>query len=310
LFLGAGKRMSLFERVSRACEAEGVCPTLYTYEDSPNVPVAALATVVVGLPWKAPGFTQHLLSTVIRHNIQVVVPCMDAATVALSQVATSLQEVGCWPVVSDLQTCITFENKRLTAAWFLEHGVLTPVWQPDSPFPWIVKHVHGFGSRNQFIVDSRDEFELLKSKVDLNEYIVQPFVEGPEFTVDAYVSRRGQILGCVTRRRLLVVGGEVVNSVTERKDALIRETTRILSVGGFQGPVTFQAIQNNDDFWFIEGNLRFGGGVILSMEAGADYARLLVREYLGRPVRPVSWEEGVLMTRAYREVFHKGVKGW
>jgi carbamoylphosphate synthase large subunit len=81
---------------------------------------------------------------------------------------------------------------------------------------------------------------------------------------------------------------------------------RILAAGGFEGPITFQAIERDGRCWFIEGNLRFGGGVIVSIEAGADFAWLLVREALGRSVEPVSWREGVLMTRAYREVFHEG----
>ncbi len=79
----------------------------------------------------------------------------------------------------------------------------------------------------------------------------------------------------------------------------------MLHTRGFLGPITLQAIEGAGDPWFIEINPRFGGGVILSIEAGADYPRLLIREALGRPVEPVEWREGVLMTRAFREVFHE-----
>ena len=308
LFLGAGRRMSLFDRIAEACRAEGLQPELYSYEDSTNVPVAKLATIIVGLRWQDQKFEDHLAHVIAQHHVQVVIPCMDAASIVLSRMAESLQESDCWAVVSSVNNCIIFGNKRLTERWFLEHGVQIPILGTDSPFPWIVKDVHGFGSKNQFIVHDEHEFERLG--LNLNDYLVQPFIKGPEFTVDGYVSRDGRVLGCVSRRRLRVLAGEVLNSITERKEALLTECSRILSQGGFQGPITLQAIEDSRGFWFIEANLRFGGGVILSIEAGADYAQLIVREAIGRPVNVVSWQEGVLMTRAYREVFHKGVRIW
>jgi hypothetical protein len=43
------------------------------------------------------------------------------------------------------------------------------------------------------------------------------------------------------------------------------------------------------------------------MEAGADYAKLLIREALGKPVEKVNWRDKLLMTRSYQETFHEEV---
>lgn len=308
LFLGAGKRLSLFERIADACRREGYIPNLHSYENSTQVPVAAMANIVVGMRWDSPNCGEHLLSTIAKHNITVVVPCMDEATLLLSKYAGEVKTLNCWPVVSSENICVTFENKKLSEQWFLNNNVRVPIWQPDSPFPWILKRVHGFAARGQLIVRSQQEFQDLQHSIRWKEYMIQPFVDGPEFTVDAYVDKTGSILGCVTRRRIRVVDGEVVDSVTEYQPVLIQESIRILSKGKFVGPITLQAIESGGQYWFIEINPRFGGGVILSMEAGADYARLLVREAVGRPVAPVDWRPGVLMTRTHREVFHEGNK--
>jgi carbamoyl-phosphate synthase large subunit len=302
--------MSLFERVANACRQEGVEGRFFSYEDTQMVPVAALSTVLEGVRWDDAAFEEHLLSVIQEHRIDVIIPCMDGATVSLARAATAVRQAGAWAVVSGEALCAVFNNKRLAERWFLERGVTTPVWRSESPFPCIIKHIHGFGSRRQFIARTAGELQQFTSQVDLNDYLIQPFVEGPEFTVDAYVSRAGDTLGCVSRRRIRVVDGEVVECVIERHDELLGEVARILRLGEFRGPITFQAIRDADKFWFVEGNLRFGGGVILSIEAGADYARLLVREALGRPVAPVSWREGLTMTRAHREVFHLGRRSW
>ncbi len=308
LFLGAGKRMSLFERMVAACDKEGTQARLLSYENSRFVPVVDLAQIVIGLPWNDPRFSEHLLATVAERHVDVIIPCMDAATVKLSELAPGISKMGCWPVVSSAEICRTFENKKLAERWFVGHDIPTPVWDKNTPYPWIVKRIHGFASRGQFNIHNQEEFDALQGNINPEEHLIQPFISGIEYTIDAYVSRAREMLGCVTRRRLEVVDGEVVRSVTIRKAALIEQSHRILSLGGFQGPITLQAIQQDDRFWFIEINARFGGGVILSMEAGADYARLIVREALGLPVEPVTWKEDVLMMRAHREVFHQGYK--
>jgi carbamoyl-phosphate synthase large subunit len=206
-------------------------------------------------------------------------------------------------VVSSADICEIFESKKLAQDWFLAHNVNIPIWKPEVSFPWIAKHIHGFGSRRQFIIENMEDYTRLCSKVNLDEYLLQPFINGPEYTVDAYVSRDGKILGIVTRRRIKAIDGEAVCSVTKKLPKLSAEVCRILNYGGFMGPITFQAIEHENKYFFLEVNNRFGGGVILSMEAGADYAQLLVREALGLPVQPVEWREGLMMMRAYREVF-------
>lgn len=305
LFLGAGKRLSLLERIAAACRSEGVTPHLFGYEDSRFVPIAQLATIIIGKRWNSPDFKPHLLNAITENRIQVIVPCMDGATVQLSAMAGDVTAMGCWPVASEANLCRILEDKQQAEQWFVCQGVKTPVGGLAASFPWMVKRRHGFGSRGQFKVENQELWAQLQGQLDMEEYLIQPFIEGPEYTVDAYVGRDGQILGCVTRRRLHVVDGEVVQSVTQREEKLIDQATRILKSGGFCGPITLQAIEQGGEFWFLEINPRFGGGVILSMEAGADYARLLVREALGRPVTAPSWREKVLMTRAYREVFHE-----
>lgn len=307
LFLGAGRRVSLFERMACAARAEGFEPVLFAYEDSPHVPVSQLATVIPGLPWQSADFADHLHRVIRANDIALVVPCMDGATVALSTAADAVDEAGAWAAVSGRECCATFEDKRSAQSWFIAHGVRTPIRDADTPPPWIVKPARGFAGRGQHIVYSDAELTALGRRVDLSTHVLQPLVEGPEYTIDAYVSRSRRVLGCVTRRRLQVAAGEVVSSRTERRDALIGEATRILHCAAFVGPITLQAIAADEADWFIEVNPRFGGGVILSIEAGADYARLLVRETLGRPVDSVQWREGVMMTRAYRETFHEAV---
>ena len=53
----------------------------------------------------------------------------------------------------------------------------------------------------------------------------------------------------------------------------------------------------------MEINPRLGGGVITSIEAGADITEFILRNYLGEDLDScVSWKDRTLMTRYFKEV--------
>jgi carbamoyl-phosphate synthase large subunit len=305
LFLAAAKRLSLFERFQAACRLEGVDCRLFSYETSTQVPVAQVASVIEGKSWDDPALAADVREIVAKNQIHIIVPCVNRAVWLLSQWAADLERMGCFVVTSDEEVCRIFDSKRLTEEWFLRNGVQTPKWSPNSPLPWLLKPTFGAAARGQIHLNSREEFEKIRASVNLDDYVLQPFISGVEYTVDSYVSRACEVLGCVPRLRLAVADGEVVRSRTEEVPGLVERCKFILSHARFRGPITLQAIMADSQFWFLEINPRFGGGVILSIEAGADYPRLCVREALGRPVSAVEWRKGILMTRAYREMFFK-----
>lgn len=299
LFLGGGRRTSLYRCFQKACEAEGIECNLFSYELSHLVPVSKCATVIEGRDWDAPSFQEEILSIIARKQIQIVIPLMDKAATVLSSFAEEVTNVSCWPAVSNHMICQICEDKLAADTWFSEHHVLTPAMHHGHESDGLIaKPRFGFGGRGIKKIRSSEAHQY-----ERQGFIVQPIVRGPEFTVDAYVSKDGVPLACVTRKRLRVADGEAVNSLTSRRELLIAKSQQILRDGRFRGPVTLQAIENTDKYWFIDINPRFGGGVILSIYAGADIPRLLIREVMGLPVKATKWRENILMTRAYEEVF-------
>lgn len=311
LFLGAGRRKSLMRRFLKASEREHVKLNLFSYEASNDVPVADIATIIRGRMWEDVDIESDILEAVRCHKIGVVIPCMDGAVELLAGMAGALSMEQCWACVSPQCVVVGIRDKDTSATWMEKMcGVLVPphtYLQPPTPlrYPVIIKPRRGWGGRGQHVVYSDDHFKAVASNLDMNRFVVQQFIEGDEFSIDCYVARDGRVLGVVPRRRLAVSGGEVIKSVTVRDKALISECEAILRAAKFTGPITIQCIRSNHDArdYFTEINPRFGGGVILSMEAGANYARLVIREALGQYVGPVRWIDGVLMTRSFEETF-------
>ncbi len=302
LFLGAGKRLSLLERFRAAAEAESVQLDLLSVESDIAVPVRdAGAEVIAGPAFTDSAFGGYLLDLVASRGIDLVIPNMDSATTALSPLREPLARLGADAVVSDEPLCAAMEDKVAAAEWFERHDVPIPA---GGEWPRIVKHRRGFGSKDQAVVEKVDELEAFFARRSRADYVVQPIVCGQEYTVDAYVDRRGRLIGALSRQRLAVSAGEVDHSRTHRHAAMLNLTRRILACPGWRGPITLQFIDAAAGPVMLEINPRFGGGVTHAIHCGLDMPRWILRERLGLPVEPFDgWADGSIMTRCRRDVF-------
>src|SRR5262249_4320450 len=116
------------------------------------------------------------------------------------------------------------------------------------------------------------------------EFLIQPFVAGTEFSVDAYVRRDGTLQGAVARVREVVSGGEVMVTRTARDEAVLEVATRVAALPGWYGPLNIQIMRTTGGPRLLEVNPRFSSGVTCAIEAGLDGPRYILRERLGRPL--------------------------
>lgn len=296
LFLGAGKRLSLAEHFLRAAALEDIPLNLFSAELFERVAIASVAKVFKTPLFDSPAFVHHLCSTVESYKIDMVIPLMDSATVTLSSVAHVLPSVC---VVSDYDLCLTMQDKLLANEWFKARAIPVPTskWR----YPAIYKPRRGYGSRGVVVV--HDEYEDTYHRKP-QWYFYQPFVEGTEYTVDAYVDRNGQLISALSRQRVEVINGEVTHSLTHRHEGVLDITREVLEHPGWRGPITLQFIDTKAGPVLIEINPRFGGGVPHSIHLGLDTPRFILREALGRCVEPLDdWPDGSVMVRCLRDVY-------
>jgi carbamoyl-phosphate synthase large subunit len=302
LFLGAGKRLSLLEQFLGAAKLEGVGVELFAAEISKNVPIAHVATIFESPKFSDTTFPGWLCELIEQEQIDIVIPNMDAATVSLSQLKDKLHSTGVWPIVSSYELCINMEDKILADNWFKTNHIPVP---GSSSWPRILKPRKGFGGKSQWIVKNQlDRSELLKN-IEITDFIEQEFVAGPEYSVDAYVTRKGKFFAAMPRLRLKVLDGEVDESLSVHKPEIEELTKQIIhNTSQWEGPITLQFIENNGRPLLIEINPRFGGGVTHSIHCGLNMPQWILREWLGRSLpENVSWKTDSLMTRCRRDIF-------
>lgn len=296
LLLGAGKRLSLAEHFLRAAALEDIALNLFSIELYTQVAIASVAKVYRGPCFDSPDFTSFLWCVVESQAIDVIVPLMDSATVALSAQAANLP---CVSMVSDPDLCRTMEDKLLADEWFKAHDIPVPTskWR----YPAIYKPRRGYGSRGIQIAQSEYEDHWHRKP---EWYFYQPLVTGIEYTVDAYVDGSGRLISALSRQRVEIINGEVTHSRTHRHEGILELTRRVLALPGWRGPITLQFMDTDKGPVLLEINPRFGGGAPHSIQLGLDAPRWILREAMGRGVEPVGdWPNGSVMVRCLRDVY-------
>lgn len=307
LFLGASKRVSLLERFLAAAERLGVRLRLYCCEaDDGFYPISHLATVLRGPSFLAPEMIPWLGEITLQHGINLIIPNMDAATVALSRYAAGRPRTGeCWPVVSNPSLCEAMFDKIRSRAVFVEAGLPVP---PDTPgkYPKIAKPQFGFGARGIRVLASRADRESLTAPSADANYLVEDLLPNVvETTVDFCVSPRKGLIGYVLRDRLEVSDGEVMVCRTRAPRPNERRLIeQVSSWAGWVGCVTLQYLTDRQDrLYMLEINPRFGGGSTCAIEAGLDMPYYLMAEALDLDFEAPARLQNLHMTRARRDFF-------
>lgn len=305
LFMGASRFVGLLERFHNAARALDVKLEVLSLEDDKPwhaIGVAGPARVIPAPKFKESTFQSFLMDFVQKQGVDLVIPHIDSATIALAHAASALQSVGVRPVGCSVEVCEAMADKQQADVVFNSLGLPVP---RCGQFPLLAKPRFGSSSRGTVLFRDAEEFDFWRRRNSAKDFVVHRFVTGTEYSLDAYVDGRGRTLGIVSRVRVIVAGGEVMVTHTKHHPAAIEIVERLLTWGRWHGPLTVQVIDDGQNAWLIECNPRFGSGTTCSIEAGLNSPEWILRERLGLalPSQQVHWRDGLCMTRSRADHF-------
>lgn len=304
LFLGGAKRVSFGRKLIEAGEKLGLEVKIYSYELEAEVPIAIIGGVIIGRKWGAPDILDHLHQVVKAYGIDILLPFVDGAiSIAGAYIATYDDDVWA-PVMGAGKAEILFD-KALSAREFEAAGLKIPAtYCGGKPvFPLIAKPRRGSASKGIKVIEVINEFRHVMK--DADDYLIQTYYpQREEYTVDCYISRRGEVLCVSPRKRLEVVGGEVSRTVTVADDDILKASSEAITRLNLRGAVTLQYLRDKTDgrLMLMEINPRLGGGVVCSIHAGADIPTMILSEATGLPLRAATTiKAGTMICRYFEE---------
>lgn len=251
---------------------------------------------------KDPEYINQLVAICKKDKIDLVMPTIDTDLLVLSQNVGRFEEIGTRVLISKEDKVTICRDKNNTGAFFEKCGLKAPQTYNDyreyaGPYPCFIKPKDGSSSINAYKVENEEELEVYAGQVE--DYIIQPFVSGREFTIDIFCDFEGNPIYIVPRERMQVRAGEVLKTRIHLDPVMIEESKKVIEGFNPCGPITVQLIQDEKtgENYYIEINPRYGGGAPLSIKAGADSPRALLSLLLGE--KPGYVSEGISNNAVY-----------
>ena len=290
LFTGAGRRVELMQAFRQAANRLNVILKLYGADMAGTAPALAFCDYtrkVCGM--RDTDYIPQLMRICEADHIDLLIPTIDTDLSVLSQNVAKFDEIGTKVLISKPEKIAICRDKNYTADFFETCGLKAPQTVNDyqlyhGPYPCFIKPKDGSSSINAFKVDNESELKVYAEQV--GEYIVQPFIEGTEYTVDIFCDFEGNPIFIIPRIRVAVRAGEVLKTEIAMDEKIIDECRNLIARFQPCGPMTVQLIRQNrtGDDYYIEINPRFGGGAPLSMKAGARSAETILKMLSGEKV--------------------------
>ncbi len=318
LFTCIGRRVSLLNCFRRAAKQLKIQARFFgtdTTELSSALQLCDKGFLVK--PIKQAGYIKQLLTIVKNNSVKLLVPTVDLDLKLLARNKPKFAALGCRVLVSDPEVIAICQDKRRTYRFLVRHGFDTPLTtsirsalSKEIParrltWPCFLKPWDGYASRGNAIVHNRLELAFFARRIP--NVICQELVRGTEHTCDVYVDFDMKVRCVVPRRRIEVRAGEVSKGQVRKDPLIMKEAARLVdALGAGPGVITLQLFLTEDGkVKFIEINPRFGGGVPLSVKAGANFPKWIFQELLGRKanIRFDGFKDNLTMLRYDSEVW-------
>lgn len=310
LLTSVGRRVGLVQAFREALGDSGL---VIAADRDPTAPGLYVADTGVICPSVSEShYVPFLLEVVRERSIRAIVPLIDPELPILAHASDRFRALGCVVLTPDVEAVRISSDKYETALFFQEVGVptarttLPANYSPDSiPLPVIVKPRSGSSGFAVHVCNSLAEVQAACERVP--DPIVQERLCGEEITVDVLGDLSGRVVHAVQRKRLKVRAGEVERGVTIRDPDVESIAIKVARALRPKGCINLQCFLTEKGPIFTEVNARFGGGYPLSLAAGADFPKLIVRALQGHPILPMfgQYDVGVVMMRYDSAVFRR-----
>lgn len=278
LITSASSKLRLIDAFQKAALDTG--GKVIAVDSNPDCAAATFADYFHRLPCdEDAGYEQAILKLCEDYNIKLIIPTRDGELMKLASMQKELAKRGASLALPEPKVLATVLDKLGFYEFCLKHGF--PVYQRQTPTedaPWPLFMRLRQSAAGEGAKPLKDHQAWLESGAGLDEVICQQLSQDKEYSIDVFMSFRGEAIHAVARERCLVEKGECVEGVIAYKPALCAAAKGLCSSLGLKGHNLVQAFcSDGNDIHFIEVNARYGGGSMMSVEAGMDTPAWLLR---------------------------------
>lgn len=250
-----------------------------------------------------------------KENLQCFIPTFSKELKKIAENKLVFEKNNIKTFISPSNVIDLCNDKRRMYDFVKKLGIKTPATYTINEaksiqfnaFPLFVKPITGSSSIGAIKINNQAELDNV-----LNTYkdvVIQDFVKGDEVTVDIICDENSVPLVISPRTRLVVKSGQTFKGNTFQAPNVEESVNKLCKALGIIGPCNIQFFIVNGEPIFIEVNPRFAaGGLMLTIQAGANIPLILLKLMLGQPIsRPeCQVKPNMYMTRFLEEIILDG----
>jgi carbamoyl-phosphate synthase large subunit len=310
LMTAGSRRVPLVQAFRHALRAVGVEGRVIVTDVNPLSPAVHVADRAYRVPMATdPAYLPELLDICESERVRLVVPTIDDELTMFGEAREQFRHIGTTVACSPASTSLVCNDKFATCTTLLEAGVpaartyLPGTVPAGAAFPLFIKPRVGRGAVGAYQVRTAEELQFFTGYVA--DPVIQEFLDGPEYTIDVLCDFNGTPLSIVPRERVVIRAGVTDRGRTVNDSRLIDLARAACAAMPFAGPINIQCRMHRGEPVIFEINPRFSGGIPLTIQAGADFAQMLVNLTLGRRVAPAvgEFQDGLWMTSFEQSFF-------
>ena len=303
LITAASRRVPLVQAFQRALSSLGVPGRVIVTDVNPLSPAVQVADRAYRVPLAHdPDYLPELLKICETESVRLAVPTIDDEVELFGAARPRFAELGVMAACSSAETAALCNDKYATWRHLAAAGIpaartyLPKELVSKPPFPLFIKPRIGRGAVGAHRIRNKRELDFFVRYVE--QPVIQEYLESPEYTIDVLCDMNGRPLQIVPRERVVIRAGVIDRGRTVKWPALIELAEQVCRAIPFAAAFNIQCRLREGWPAIFEINPRFSGGIPLTIAAGADFPKLLIKMAMGVEVSPAigDFKEGTWMT--------------
>ena len=254
----------------------------------------------------SPTFPGEIEALIKKWNIDCVVPGTNRELLAFIELSKNTPELlMVMPSADFIYLCVN--KKQLMNELAGANISFLPPYKTKEKvvYPAIAKPVSGEGSRQFHIVKTPEQLEgyLKLYDTQFDDILVQPYIEGAEYTISVIVNNRNKMVGVVPKR-VIEKRGITRAAVSEHNELIEKLCTDIVAKYNPRGPFNVQLKLLEGKGYIFEINPRLSTTSVLSNKAFGNEVELYIKYYNADEIKnPPELKSGVYLYRYDDNVF-------
>jgi|TARA_R100000030_G_scaffold43373_2_gene32728 carbamoyl-phosphate synthase large subunit len=228
-------------------------------------------------------YWSEVLNIIKKEKTTIIIPTGDSDIKHFSKHKEELNTLGAVVFMSDYDTIIKCQDKRLFFDYCSQKFPLpfTSSNYKDLKFPMFAKPEYGSGSRGAKVCYKSFDIKTLDKEESVHRssnYLFQEFLPGKEYTVDVLCDLESNPVVVVPRERLQIKAGISSKGRVVKHPVIEKLCIDLCEHLSIKGPVCIQLKEDSKgNPKFIEVNPRLGGGTYFSTLAGVNFLDLILK---------------------------------